>query len=165
MLYGVLPVREVVLGLGQLLNVAGGIFQSDQLAAIRQFDGVGEGRGPTQWRQPSLSTSVLKPPGIRGASPSLVALQIGQGAPGAPQVHEPVIIVGQIFASLIYARNEQARWGGGLGTPHPPDRARQTRRWQSASPAPPILIFSAHAFLVQIGPTARHRRLGMAKNL
>ena len=52
-----------------------------------------------------------------------------------------------------------------LGTPHPPDRARQTRRWQSASPAPPILIFSEHAFLVQIGLTARHRRLGMAKNL
>jgi hypothetical protein len=52
-----------------------------------------------------------------------------------------------------------------LGTPHPPDRARQTRRWQSASPASPILIFSAHAFLVQIGPKARHRRLGMAKNL
>jgi hypothetical protein len=30
---------------------------------------------------------------------------------------------------------------------------------------PPILIFSEHAFLVEIGPTARHRRLGMAKNL
>ena len=35
----------------------------------------------------------------------------------------------------------------------------------SASPAPLILFFSAHAFLVQIGLTARHRRLGMAKNL
>ena len=35
----------------------------------------------------------------------VVALQIGQGAPGAPQVHEPVIIVGQILASLICVRN------------------------------------------------------------
>ena len=31
MLYGVLPVGQVALGLGQLLNVVGGIFQSDQL--------------------------------------------------------------------------------------------------------------------------------------
>jgi hypothetical protein len=29
----------------------------------------------------------------------------------------------------------------------------------------PILIFSAHAFLVEIGLTGRRRRLGMAKNL
>jgi hypothetical protein len=29
----------------------------------------------------------------------------------------------------------------------------------------PILIFSAHVFLVQIGLTAGHRRLGMAKHL
>jgi hypothetical protein len=87
MLNGVLPMREVVLGFGQLLNVAGGIFQSDQRSAVRQFDGLGKGRRPTQWRQPSLSTSVLKPPGIRGASRSLVALQAGQGAPGAPQGH------------------------------------------------------------------------------
>jgi hypothetical protein len=36
-----------------------------------------------QWRQPSLSTSVLKPFGMRGASRSLVALQ---GAPAPPQL-------------------------------------------------------------------------------
>ena len=38
-----------------------------------------------QCRQPSLSTSILKPPVIRGAAPSLVELQTGQGAPAAPQ--------------------------------------------------------------------------------
>jgi hypothetical protein len=40
-------------------------------------------RGPTQCHQPSLSTSALKPSGIRGSSLSLVPLQAGQGAPGA----------------------------------------------------------------------------------
>jgi hypothetical protein len=87
MLYGVLSVGQIVLGLGQLLNVAGGIFQRDQSAPVRKLYGLGEAGGPTQWRQPSLSTSVLKPPGIRGAFPSLAALQTGQGAPGAPQGH------------------------------------------------------------------------------
>lgn len=37
--------------------------------------------GFCQCRRPSLSTSVLKPDGSRGASRSLVALQIGQGIP------------------------------------------------------------------------------------
>jgi hypothetical protein len=42
-----------------------------------------------QCRQPSLSTAVLKPSGIRGASRSLVALQAGHGAPEAPQPQAP----------------------------------------------------------------------------
>jgi hypothetical protein len=37
------------------------------------------------WRQPLLSNWAANPDGIRGAWPSLAALQAGQGAPGAPQ--------------------------------------------------------------------------------
>jgi hypothetical protein len=35
-----------------------GIIQRDQLIAVRPHDGLGKRRRPTQWRQPSLSTSV-----------------------------------------------------------------------------------------------------------
>jgi hypothetical protein len=66
-------------------DVGRGVLECDQLSAVRPFDGVIEAGGSAQCRQPSLSTSVLKLPGIRGASPSLVALQTGHGAPGAPQ--------------------------------------------------------------------------------
>ena len=38
-----------------------------------------------QCLQPSLSTSVLKPSGIRGAAPSSGTLQDGQGIPAPPQ--------------------------------------------------------------------------------
>ena len=41
---------------------------------------------PTQWRQPSLSTSILKPSGIRGVSPSSGMLHHGQGMPAAPHL-------------------------------------------------------------------------------
>jgi hypothetical protein len=44
-------------------------------------------------------------------------------------------------------------------------RAWRTRNAPRAGVLAPILIFSAHAFLVEIGLTARHRRLGMAKSL
>jgi hypothetical protein len=71
-------------GLRQLGDEGGDVLERDQLAPAYR---VGEWRRPAQCRQPSLSTSVLKPPGIRGALPSLVALQTGQGAPGAPQGH------------------------------------------------------------------------------
>lgn len=39
-----------------------------------------------QLRQPFLSTSVLKPSGIRGASPFSGTLQSEQGIPAAPQL-------------------------------------------------------------------------------
>jgi hypothetical protein len=41
--------------------------------------------GPAQWREPSLSTSILKPSGKRGHSPSSELLHLPQGAPAAPQ--------------------------------------------------------------------------------
>ena len=74
-----------------------------------------EAGGLTQWPQPSLSTSVLKPSDIRGASSSSERFRPGR-------VHY-------------------------LGTPLPPDRARQTRGWQSASPAPPYFDFFGARFL------------------
>lgn len=39
-----------------------------------------------QCRQPSLSTSVLKPSGSRGSAPSSTVLQGGQGMPAPPQL-------------------------------------------------------------------------------
>jgi hypothetical protein len=85
MLYGVLPVGQVVLGFGQLLNVACSILKGDQLTAVRQFYRVGKGRRPAQCHQPSLSTSVLKPSGIRGDALCSLELHMGQSAPAPPQ--------------------------------------------------------------------------------
>lgn len=44
MLYRVLPMRHIVLGLGELLDVPGGVVKGDELAPVRKLYGIGEGR-------------------------------------------------------------------------------------------------------------------------
>jgi hypothetical protein len=70
-----------LLGLRQPLNVIGRVSERPEAR-----DRIFECGGPTQWRQPSLSTSISKPSGMRGSSPSSGMLHHGQGMPAAPQL-------------------------------------------------------------------------------
>jgi hypothetical protein len=85
-----LLVGMVLLCLGQLHDVGGGILERDKLATVRQRDRFVKRPPPSfvglQWRQPFLSTFVLKLFGSLGGVPSSAALQSGQGIPDPPQV-------------------------------------------------------------------------------
>lgn len=84
---GILPVCQAVLRFRKLLDVARGILEGDELSAVRKWNRIIEAVRPSQCRDPSLSKAILTPAGIRGAAPSSVLLQIGQGAPAPPQLH------------------------------------------------------------------------------
>jgi hypothetical protein len=63
-----LPFLGVVFGLRQFRDVQRCVAQGDQLLAFGQRYRLIEFVGPAQCSQPSSSTSILKPAGIRGAS-------------------------------------------------------------------------------------------------
>jgi hypothetical protein len=80
-----LPFRQAGYPLRRASDINRGVSEGDEFPTIRVDDRFIEWCGPAQWRQPSLSTSVLKPDGIRGLAASFTALHIGHGAPAPPQ--------------------------------------------------------------------------------
>jgi hypothetical protein len=103
-LYGGLPMGQLLFCLRWRLDVIGGILERHEAG-----DGVFEARGPAQCRQPSLSTSVFTPSGIRGSFIGPIAGRARHaGAAASASVHPFPRSIGMIFAYPALVVAEQA---------------------------------------------------------